>query len=161
MKNLILNKGFRFSFYYRIGRCLRNTPVINHIYSLFFIGISNSYSINIPLRTSIGYGLYIGHPFSIAVSSKAVIGNNVNISQNVTIGYKQTGAKCGAPKIGNNVYIGPNAVIIGNVSISDFAVVGAGAVVTGNIPENAVVAGVPARIISYNGSSGIVNNCWE
>ena len=116
------------------------------------------YGIQIPAGTKIGKGFYIGHFGCIVVNPDAVIGDNVNISQGVTIGQTNRGPRKGTPRIGNNVYIGPGAKIIGNIAIGNDAAIGANAVVTHDVPDNAVVAGVPAKIISMTGSRGYVNN---
>jgi acetyltransferase-like isoleucine patch superfamily enzyme len=58
-------------------------------------------------------------------------------------------ASVGTVRIGNNVFIGVNAVVLRDVTIGDNSVVGAGSVVTKDVPENVVVAGNPARIIRY------------
>lgn len=65
-------------------------------------------------------------------------------------------AKKGAATIGNNVYIGPGAKIIGSVKIGDDVAIGANCVVTKDVPDHAVVVGVPGRIISYRGAAGYV-----
>jgi serine O-acetyltransferase len=61
------------------------------------------------------------------------------------------------PVIGDNVYIGPGAKIIGRVNMGSGVAIGANAVVTKDVPDNAVVVGVPAKVISYNGSKGYIN----
>jgi serine O-acetyltransferase len=91
------------------------------------------------------------------VSDQAVIGSNVNISQGITIGRTNRGEKQGVPTIGDEVYIGPGAKIIGKINIGNNITIGANAVVTSDIPNNACVAGIPAKIISYAGSEGYVN----
>ena len=88
----------------------------------------------------------------IVVSRKCIIGSNVTILHQVTIGTKITTAKSimeedvKAPIIGNNVYIGAGAKIIGNIIIGDNALIGANAVVTKDVPANHTAVGNPARI---------------
>ena len=91
------------------------------------------------------------------VNDGAVIGNNCNIQQDVTLGKANRGKKVGAPVIGNNVFIGAGAKIIGRIHVGDGAAVGANAVVTKDVPAGAAVAGVPARVVSEQGSEGYVN----
>ena len=99
---------------------------------------------DIPLTTKIGYGFYIGHGMCIVINSGTIIGNNVNVSQFLNIGTNhQTPAI-----IGNNVYIAPMVALVENVEIGFNSIVGAGAVVTKDVPANHTVAGVPAKIIS-------------
>ncbi|MBR8759090.1 serine O-acetyltransferase [Porphyromonas levii] len=119
--------------------------------------LNRKYGIQIPPATSIGKGFYIGHFGTIVVSPHAVIGDNVNISQGVTIGYANRGTNEGAAIIGNEVYIGPGAKIVGRVKIGNNVAIGANAVVTHDIPDNAVAVGIPAKVISYDGASGYVN----
>ena len=107
--------------------------------------LSRKYGIQIPRRCKIGYGLYIGHGIGIVINGGTVIGNNVNISQFLTIGSNK-----GTPAvIGDNVYIGPNVCIVEDVHIGNNATIGAGSVVVKDVPDGATVAGVPAKVISY------------
>lgn len=112
--------------------------------------------INLPHATRIGPGLLIGHAGGIVVNAAAVIGSNCNISHGVTIGSTK-GSRAGVPVIGDNVYIGPGAVLIGNIEIHDGAAIGANSVVTSDVPAGCTVAGNPARIVSTNGSAMWVN----
>jgi serine O-acetyltransferase len=116
------------------------------------------YGIAIPFTTSIGSGFYIGHFGSIIVHRKTVIGRNCNLSHGVTLGQANRGKNKGHATIGDNTYIGPGAKVIGAVSIGDNVAVGANCVVTKDVPNNAVVAGVPAKIISYKGSVDYIGN---
>ena len=86
------------------------------------------------------------------------IGKNCNISPGVNIGKANRGKNKGYPTIGDNVYIGPGAKIIGAVKIGNNVAIGANTVVTKDIPDNACIGGVPARILSMEGAEGYVNN---
>lgn len=90
----------------------------------------------------------------IFIASTAVVGRNCTILQQVTIGgnpatYDGTSPISQAATIGDNVIISAGAKIIGDVKIGNNVVIGANAVVTHDVPDNAIVAGVPARIIKY------------
>ena len=89
-----------------------------------------------------GLGVVIGH--------SAVIGHRVHILHNVTIGGR-TGHKrkdgTTNPHIGNDVLIGAGACVLGPISVQDNAKIGANAVVISDIPANAIVVGIPAKII--------------
>ena len=78
------------------------------------------------------------------------------ISQGVTIGSVRGKLKS-SPVIGSNVYIGAGAKVIGGCKIGDNVVIGAGSVVTKDVPNNAVVAGVPAKILNYLGKDYLKN----
>jgi serine O-acetyltransferase len=114
------------------------------------------FAISIPTSTKIGSGFYIGHFSGIIVNKDCIIGKNCNISQGVTLGQSNRGAKKGAPIIGDNVYIGPGAKLIGRVVIGNNVAIGANSVVTKDIEDNAVVVGAPARVISHNGVDGYI-----
>ncbi|ADI14984.1 serine O-acetyltransferase [Truepera radiovictrix] len=118
---------------------------------------SYRYGIQIPPQMDIGPGLFIGHVGGIVVNGRTKIGKNCNLSQNVTIGQTNRGAKQGCPVIGDNVYIGPGAVIVGRVRVGNNVAIGANCVVTKDVPDNAVVVGIPGRVISDEGSAGYVN----
>lgn len=106
--------------------------------------LSIKYGIQIPSRTKIGRGFYIGHGVGIVINGGTTIGNNVRVSQFLSIG---TNHRTPAV-IGDNVYIGPGVCIVEDVKIGNNAIIGAGAVVVKDVPDNATVAGVPAKIIS-------------
>lgn len=101
--------------------------------------------------------MFIGHGGPLIVNPTTVIGNNVNLSQFTTIG--ANGGRQAAV-IGDNVYIGPNVCIIDHVKIGDNATIGAGSVVTKDIPDNATAVGNYAKVIHYNNAGNSVNKCW-
>jgi serine O-acetyltransferase len=119
--------------------------------------LTYKFGISIPPDTNIGCGFYIGHFGGIVVNSKSVIGRNCNISQGVTLGQANRGKNKGTPILGDNVYIGPGAKIIGAVKIGNNVAIGANCVVTKDIPDNSVVVGIPGKVISQEGTSGYVN----
>ena len=98
----------------------------------------------------IGAGLQLVHYGSIVISEQCRIGENCRIHSGVNIG--ATSGEALAPRIGNNVYIGPGAKLIGNIQIGDNVVIGANAVVTHDVPDNVTVGGIPAKIISEQNS---------
>lgn len=118
---------------------------------------SRFYSLQIAPTTPIGYGLYIGHNCGTIVNGTAVIGNNVNLSQFTTIGSN----KGKAAFIGDNVYLGPSVCVIEDVTIASDSTVGAGAVVTRDVPKGCTVAGVPARVISTASHPEYVCHRWK
>lgn len=99
-----------------------------------------------------GPGLSIAHYGSIVVNSKAQIGRFCRIHSATNIGV----ANGGVPVIGDYVYIGPGAVIYGDITIGDSAVIGANSVVNKSVPAGVTVAGAPAKIVSERDSSSIM-----
>ena len=114
-------------------------------YKLKLQRLSSATGLSIPVNTC-DMGLTIYHHGSIVLNSNCIVGRNCCISNNVNIG--ATGGSQKAPIIGNNVYIGPGAVIFGDIRIADNCYIGANAVICKSITEeNSVVVGVPGRII--------------
>lgn len=95
----------------------------------------------IPPTTEIGEGTVIPHSVGVVLHQTSVIGKRCRIYQNVTLG------NANGPKIGDDVIIGANAVILGNVTIGNGAKIGAGAVVVKDVPGGVTVVGVPGRIV--------------
>ena len=116
------------------------------------------FGISISQNVKIGSGLFISHFGGIIINPNCIIGKNLNINQGVTIGQVNRGSKIGSPEIGDNVYIATGAKIIGNIKIGNNVAIGANCVVTNDIPDDAVVVGIPGKVISYKGSQSYVNN---
>jgi Serine acetyltransferase len=151
--------GFHFLCWLRLTHVVRKKNKLMYILpKLWLRHLSYKYGFDIPAETIIGNGLYIGHFGGVVISSKAVIGENCNLSQNVTIGVNVRGKRKGYPIIKDNVYIGPGAVIIGGITIGNNVAIGANAVVLDNIPDDSVVVGVPGKVISSKGSDGYILN---
>ncbi|WP_431471357.1 serine acetyltransferase [Nonlabens sp. SCSIO 43208] len=112
--------------------------------------------ITLPYSATIGQGLYIGHHSGIIVNANAVIGENCNISQGVTIGVSGRSNKRGVPIIGDQVYIGANSTVAGKIKVGDNAVIGANSLVIKDVDPSSTVLGVPAVKVSNNDSSGYV-----
>ncbi|HKT34007.1 MAG TPA: serine O-acetyltransferase [Nitrospira sp.] len=155
--------GVKYVFYLRLCRYLKTERPRVIFWPLYriamrrFIRYKYKFGCSIPHSTSIGRGLYIGHIRDIVINELSVIGDNCNISQGVTIGQSNRGRRKGTPVIGRNVYIGPGAKIVGAVHVGDHVAIGANCVVTDDVPDYAVVVGVPGRVISFDGSAGYVN----
>jgi serine O-acetyltransferase len=160
---LLRAPGFRYSFFLRLGSYLlqgRRNLFKRVLYRLNYeilrqIGIR--YGITIFPDIKIAPGLYIVNHGNIFINSEAVIGKNCNISQGVTIGPTKRGPRKGSPTIGDNVFIGPGALVIGGIKIGDNVAIGGNAVVNKDVPDNAVVVGNPAVIVSYEGSGDYIN----
>jgi serine O-acetyltransferase len=152
--------GFKYTFWMRVCRYLRSSPARYPLFVLARAMLEHckyKYGISIPFDTEIGEGLYIGHFGGIVVNERAVIGKNCNLSHDVTLGQANRGKRKGYPVVGDCVYFGPGAKVLGSVVVGDNAAVGANCVVTRDVPESGVVVGAPGRVISREGSAGYVN----
>lgn len=95
------------------------------------------YGFDCPRRTKIGQNVKFLHKgLGTVINPNAIIDDNVTIQHHVTIGTNKIGGK--VPKIGKNVEIGAYAIIIGDVNVGDNSIIGAGAIVTKDIPENSI-----------------------
>lgn len=129
------NRYFRTLFYHRMG------PVVSMLIGWWRPG--DRY-FQISFTTKIGKGMLIAHPYATVINAER-IGDYFSCLHCTTIGAK----KAGRPIIGDNVSLGANVTIIGDVHIGNNVVVGAGSVVVKDVPDNCVVAGNPAKIIRY------------
>lgn len=117
------------------------------------------YCCEIPYQAKIGEGLYIGHPYCITINPKAVIGSNCNIHKGVTIGQENRGKRKGAPIIGNDVWIGVNSTIVGNINIGNDVLIAPNAYVNRDIPSHSIVFGNPCQIKATDyATKGYINN---
>jgi serine O-acetyltransferase len=160
---LFLTQGFWAILQYRIANHFFSKvkiPIIRQL--LLFLCllwrkvIEMTTGISIPASAQIGHSFYIGHFGGIILNAKTIMGSNCNISQGVTIGVSGVDEKRGVPIIGNNVYIGANSVVAGKITIGDNVLIGACSLVTSDAPENSVMLGVPAKIVSGNSSNGYI-----
>ena len=153
-KGYLINRGFRFQCAFRLCQ----DKGLKKIFGYFLWTISRTKKdINLPLKTKVGYGLYIGHGGPIVVNPTAVIGNNCNLSQFTTIGSNHDKAAI----IGDNTYIGPNVCIVEDVKIGKNVTIGAGSIVTKDIPDNATAVGNYAKVINYNKPGRYIKNKWK
>ena len=154
VKGYLLNRSFRFQ--YALRMC--QTRGLSRYYGLLLWRLNRTKKqIQILRNTKIGYGLYIAHAGPLVVHPTAVIGNNCNLSQFTSIGSNEKHAAI----IGDNVYIGPNVCIVEDVKIGNNVTIGAGSVVTKDIPDNATAVGNYARVINYNDPGRYILNRWE
>jgi serine O-acetyltransferase len=160
---LFLTQGFWAVFQYRIAHFIYSKVkcqpfrLLGQLLMLFLQKIIEiTTGISIPASSKIGHSFYIGHFGGIIINANAIIGNNCNISQGVTIGVSGRGEKRGTPVLGDEVYVGANAVISGKIIIGNGVLVGACSLVNHSFEDRSVVLGVPAVIISQKGSKGYI-----
>ena len=159
----LTTQGLWAIFIYRISNYIYNSRIpliIKKILLLLSIlwqkWIEIITGISIPYSCKIGHSFYIGHFGGIIINANAVIGNNCNISQGVTIGVSGRGEHRGVPIIGDNNYIGANAVIVGKINIGNNCVIAANSLIIESLKDNCTVIGVPSKVINYKGSKGYI-----
>lgn len=161
IRQLMFGEGFKYVFWMRTCRYARSGMFRRWLVypwaKLVLMRLRYRLGISIPIETSIGSGFYIGHFDGIVVNGECEIGKNCNISHGVTLGQANRGRSKGCPVIGDNVYIGPGAKVIGAVRVGRNVAIGANSVVTSNVLDNSVVVGIPAKVISQDGSSGYID----
>lgn len=116
------------------------------IYRVLYRMWAGRKGLEIPATINLGPGLYLGHPYNITINPEAKIGANCNIHKGVVIGQVNRGARRGAPTIGNQVWIGINAAIVGNVTIGDDVLIAPNSFVNVDVPSHSVVFGNPCVI---------------
>jgi serine O-acetyltransferase len=100
---------------------------------------------------TIGKSFFIDHGMGVVIGETAIVGDNVLLYQGVTLGGtgKETGKR--HPTLGNNVVVGAGAKILGNITVGDNSYIGANAVVIKDVPANSTVVGIPGRITKQEG----------
>lgn len=120
------------------------------------------YGLEIMPECEIGKGLYLGHAFNITINKNAIIGENCNIHKGVVIGRENRGKRKGCPTIGNNVWIGINSAIVGDIVIGDDVLIAPCSFVNCDVPSHSVVFGNPC-IIKHrdHATEGYINNVGD
>lgn len=133
---------------YRKANFFKDKKILSKLYNSKLKRICNKYLVQIPSQAKIGKGLHISNVGNIVIDPEATIGCNVNISNGVVI-QKSIKDNNGAPTIGNRVWIGANAVIVGKIKIGNNVLIEPNAYVNFDVPNNSVVSGNPGKI-TYN-----------
>jgi serine O-acetyltransferase len=140
--------GFHARLMHRAAHTLHNAGVpvlprvISHV-SRMLTGIE------IHPGAKIGEGLFIDHGMGVVIGETSVIGDNCHLTQGVTLGGTSTRHEKRHPTLGEGVYVGAGAKLIGNITIGDYARIGSGSVVVASVPAYATVVGVPGRVVAY------------
>jgi serine O-acetyltransferase len=129
---------YREILYYRLGSL---GAFFRHIYPAY-----EHFKINSPRDMVLGGGIYLDHPYYTVLNAKS-IGKNFKTKHMVTIGNNNNQI----PVIGDNVFIGCGAVVLGGIVVGDNVKIGANCVVVKNVPKNCTVVGSPAYIVKQNG----------
>ena len=146
-----LHKAFR--------KCQHGKSKLVRLYYTYrFMKLREKHGLEISYRAKIGKGLYLGHCYNITINPDAVIGENCNIHKGVLIGQENRGARKGVPTIGNKVWIGANAVVVGKINIGDDVLIAANSFVNKDVPSHSIVFGNPCIIKPMeNATEGYIN----
>ncbi|AWK89924.1 serine O-acetyltransferase [Azospirillum thermophilum] len=111
--------------------------------------VSEAFAVDIHPAVPVGRGVFIDHGTGVVIGETAVIGNDVSILQNVTLG--GTGKEHGDrhPKVKDGVLLAAGAKVLGNITLGARSKIGAGSVVLKDVPPCATVAGVPAKVVGW------------
>jgi serine O-acetyltransferase len=142
--------GFSYTYFLRKANQNKKYSIRGIFYRLLHKKKGYKYGFQIPVGTKIGGGFYIGHFGNIVINPNARIGCDCNIHQGVTIGQANRGKLKGCPTLGDKVWIGPNAVIVGNIKIGNNVLIAPNAYVNFNVPDNSIVIGNPGIIKPKN-----------
>ena len=136
-------------------------PIIRQLLTLIGFFLKNLTviltNVSISERAEIGKGLFIAHVGTIVVSHHTKIGDYCSIHQGVTCGGAGRGDLYGGPTIGNYVYIGAGAKVLGKITVGDNTLIGANAVVVHDTESYTSVGGIPAHFINNKGSEGWIH----
>lgn len=122
----------------------------------------DKYGLEIMYTTKIGPGLCLCHPYNITVNSYSVLGSNISLYKGCTIGQENRGKRKGSPIIGNKVWVGTNAQVIGNITIGDDVLIAPNSFVNCDVPSHSVVYGNPCVIKQRDrATESYIYNCFE
>lgn len=151
----LLNRMKRFHLYYRYS--LLCGP-LGLLFRLLFKRAAKRRCIEISPETPVGGGLYLGHDWGITINPRARIGKNCNLHKGVTIGQENRGARKGVPIIGDEVWIGVKATVVGAVTVGDDVLIAPNSYVNCSIPSHSVVFGNPCQVRTReNATDGYIN----
>lgn len=114
--------------------------------TFFALRAARKYGLEI-LSDNIGPGLYIGHAHNINVNPSTIIGKNCNLNKGCTLGKENRGVREGAPILGDDVWIGTNSTVVGNIHIGNDVLIAPNAYVNFDVPDHSIVLGNPGKII--------------
>lgn len=161
MRHYFFTPGFKYSAVMRLCGCMKKRTVMRYtlypVFKLLLLRHRYKYGIAIPEYTKIGPGFFINRFGNIMVNGDAIIGANCNITHGSMLGQMNRGPKQGSPILGDGVFLAAGCKVIGQIHIGNRAAVGANAVVTKDVPDDAAVGGIPAKILSMKGSEGYIN----
>ena len=155
-----INPNLHFIYILRKCQQFSKNSIVGKFWRLVLRKHQIKYGFQIYPETKIGAGFYLGHWGAVVINPQTIIGENCNIAQGVTIGQQNRGKNKGVPTLGNNVWIGANAVVVGGITIGNNVLIAPNAYVNFDIPSNSVVVGNPATFTeNLSATEGYSNNC--
>ncbi|PQL93080.1 serine O-acetyltransferase [Apibacter adventoris] len=155
----MIDPNFRYLYIFRKASKYRKKTVLGVFYRILLYHYQVKYGFQIYPGTNIGEGFYLGHWGTVIINPKVKIGKNCNIATGVTIGQTNRGDKKGVPILGDEVWIGTNAVIVGDIKIGSNVLIAPNSYVTRDVPDNSVVVGNLARVMQNDEATlGYINN---
>jgi serine O-acetyltransferase len=156
LKWFLFSHSLHMLFLLRLGQSMRTIPVFGRVFGFVIeYMIRVLYASDISCAASIGPGFVIVHGHDIVIGADARIGARCKIFNGVTLGNKDTSQSSAGnqPMVGNGVTISTGAKLLGPIKVGDNVVIGANSVVIKDCPADCVVAGVPARVVKGSASA--------
>jgi serine O-acetyltransferase len=160
-RHYLFTPGYHYTVLMRLTGYLRLKPAkgfgLFYLTKAMLLHARYKYGIAIPEYTLIGPGFFINRFGGVYFNGDAIIGRNTNFTHGTMLGQANRGPLAGSPIVGDRCFLAAGAKVVGRVTLGAGSSVGANAVVTKDVPPEAVVGGIPAKIISTKGSGGYVN----
>jgi serine O-acetyltransferase len=157
--NVYFDPGLKFLYWFRKAQKTSSKSILGIFSRLMLRKYQIKYGFQISSKTQIEGGFYLGHWGAIVINPNVKIGKNCNIAQGVTIGQTNRGERTGVPEIGNQVWIGANAVIVGKIKIGNNVLIAPNAYVNRDVEDNSIVIGNPMQIKERKTAvDGYINN---
>jgi serine O-acetyltransferase len=146
LKAIIKHPGFRYTYILRKAAKTSTYSLPGIFWRLLLRKYSFKYGFQIHPSTQIGEGFFIGHFGLVGINPDVVIGKNCNLAHNVSIAQTNRGKLKGKPTIGDYVWIGAGAVLVGKIKIGNNVLIAPNAFVNFDVPDNSIVIGNPGVI---------------
>lgn len=155
---IFFSESFSITFWFRICSYLNTKKnifvrLLLKLMSFCYRMNEHHLGIELPIGTRVMGGVKFCHYGTIVINENSIIGKNVTLHHGCTLGCIFEGAHKGSPVLGNHVVMFPGSKVVGNVHIGNNVVIAANSVVTKDIPDNCIVGGIPARILSEDSSN--------
>lgn len=158
LKDFLFQHRLRYMICFRIAQTAHN-PLLRFFCRYRLFRMSRKFGIEIHPATKIGPGFVMTHPYNITISPQSVIGKNVSVLKGATIGHSQ-GKHPGAPILGDRVYVGLNATVLGGITVGDDVLIAPNTFVNQDIPSHSIVIGNPCTVIPREGATRqYIYNC--